>query len=127
MEEPAMPATSISPARSALTTTLLLTTIHWISSPSWAKYPERIPPKSGREPREGGGGEALRLRIGASEIALLAEVFFCAGMKRDIQLTCFAAAAELDHRHRPLIEMVDGNFLMAKIDGFGHVVSDRRW
>lgn len=45
-------------------------------------------------------------------------------MKRNVQLTSFAAATELAHRHRALVEVIDGNLLVTEIDGFSHVVGD---
>ena len=59
------------------------------------------------------------------KITFLAKVFLGSRMQRNGQLAGFAAAAEFCHCHRPLVEMIDGNLRVAKIDGFGHVVSDR--
>ena len=59
------------------------------------------------------------------KITFLAKVFLGSRMQRNGQLAGFAAAAELHHRHRSFIEMIDRNLRVAKIDGFGHLISDR--
>src|SRR6478672_141968 len=47
-------------------------------------------------------------------------------MERNIQLSGLAATAKLGHRHWSFVEVIDGNSLVAEIDGLGHVVGDGR-
>jgi len=59
-----------------------------------------------------------------SNITLFAKIFLRAGMERDVQLSRFATAAKFADGHRALVEMIDRDMFVAKVDGSGHVVGD---
>src|SRR5688572_22483443 len=61
------------------------------------------------------------------KISFFSVIFFRARVQRNVQLSGFAAAAELAHGHGTFVEVVHRNLPVTKVDGFSHAISDFRW